>query len=188
MEARQAGGTSQHAGGVFSAGEDALVLAWSFADLLHAAHASRAGGMSAPPAPLRTWTDHTLPVSALCVGGCGQHDLIASSSADQTLRLWRLADASRDGVYTISLPAALTTIALHPRQKAAYAGGADGQLYAVPLLLTEAGAPGGGGEGGGSGGGHIAASASRAGPVRCITISADGTRLYSCSAESGINK
>ena len=42
-------------GYLLSAGEDAIVLAWSFAELLDAAHAHHVS-----PRPFRTWTDHTL--------------------------------------------------------------------------------------------------------------------------------
>ena len=177
-------------GYLISAGEDALVLAWSFADILHAAHAARVGGgLGASPTPMRTWTDHTLPVNALAVGGCGQHDLIASCSADQTMRFWRIADACRGGVHTVSLPAALTTLCLHPRHLAGYAGGVDGNLYAVPLLQPEStSTPSAAGGAGASGStpSILSACASRSGAVRSLVASLDGTRILSCGAEAGL--
>jgi pre-rRNA-processing protein IPI3 len=177
-------------GYVLSAGEDAIVLAWSFADLLHAAQARQAA-----PMPYRTWTDHALPVAALCVGACGQHDLIASASADQTVRLWRLSDACRGCLQTLELPAALTAIAAHPRHARLYAGGADGHLYGVPLLLETAPAS----DAASSSCSSAPAAAqfgapstlrssltSGSGALRSIVVSIDGTRLFSASADPGL--
>ena len=165
-------------GYLLSAGEDAIVLAWSFADLLHAAQSARdATGFAPAPTPYRTWTDHTLPVKALCVGGCGQHDLIASASADQTVRVWRLADASVGCLHAIALPSPLSAIAAHPRHEALYAGALDGRVFAIPLLAT----PSPEGEGA-----FRSAVASRSGAVRALVVSVDGLRLYSVGAESGL--
>ena len=79
-------------GFLLSAGEDAILLVWNVAGLLHAAHAR-----APAPSPLRTWTEHVLPISAIAVAPCGQHDLIGTASHDQTVRLWRLSDDSRKG-------------------------------------------------------------------------------------------
>ena len=175
-------------GYLLSAGEDAIVLAWSFAELLDAAHAHHVS-----PRPFRTWTDHTLPISALCVAPCGQHDLIGSAAADQTIRLWRLSDAVRGCIYAADLPAALTCLSAHPRHSCLYAGGAGGELFALPLLLdaitdaallsaatsaTSASLP--------IAGKLRTASASRAGPVRGVCATSDGARVVTVAAEPGV--
>ena len=162
-------------GFLISAADDAILNAWSFASLLHAAHTRRAD----PPTTFRTWTEHTLPIAALCVSPCGQHDLIASASADQTVRVWRLADSVRSSVHTADLPAALTTVAAHPRLSCLYVGGADGNLYVVPLLVESVAAV------------DARAAARRsstphAGALRALAVSTDGGRVFSCGVEPGL--
>ena len=160
-------------GFLLSAGEDAMLLAWSFTQLLHAAHTRQS------PTPYRTWAEHTLPISAICVASCGGHDLIASASTDQTVRLWRLSDDVRGCVHSAAFPVALTAVAIHPRHTCVYAGGTDGRLRLMPLLLevetsVEARTRSG------------LSSSPHANAVQCVGLSTDGTRLFSCAtAELG---
>ena len=199
-------------GYLLSAGADAIIFAWSFADLLRCAHDRR----GAPPNPYRTWSEHVLPVSSMCVASCGQHDLIASSSEDQTVRLWRLSDACRGCIHTSELPTVPTILAIHPRHSFVYAGGADGRLYSMATVLeevdeagklgaaggkrTRAGAPVAGGAAAAgtsmapglagaaatSDSGVRSALASRAGVLRGLAVSTDGTQVYTIAAEAGI--
>lgn len=162
-------------GFLLSAGEDAIVLAWNFASLLHAASTHSA----TPPSPVRTWTEHTLPIAALCVAACGQHDLLASASADQTVRIWRLADSARGCVHAADFPCALTAVAAHPRHSCLYAGGADGVIYPMPLLAETAATTGA----------RTAAartSTAHTGALRALSVSADGARLFSCATDPGL--
>lgn len=176
-------------GYLLSAGEDALVLAWSFADLLHSAH-----NRQAAPAPFRTWSDHTLPVSALCVASLGAHDLIASAAADQTVRLWRISEACKGCVHSIELPCALVAVAIHPHHSYIYAGGADGSLHSAGLLVEDAAGiqEAGGATGGGALGSTPSASgvrsavASRSGQLRSVAVSPDGTRCFTAGGEPGV--
>ena len=176
-------------GFLLSAGDDAIILAWRFAELLHAALAGQP-----PPPPWRTWSDHTLPISALCVAPCGQHDLVASASADQTVRLWRLSEYARGCIHWADLPAALTSLAIHPAHTAVYAGGADGRLHAVPLLTTAAELHAGSGIGRpaarsaahAAGPAALVSSGAHGGAVRSVCASIDGLRLLSCAGEAGV--
>ena len=115
-------------GFVVSAGEDAVVHAWNMAALLHAAATA-----AAAPRAYRTWTEHTLPVCALCTSPCGQHGLIGSASLDHTVKLWRLAEGVVGSVHSWPLDAPLSAIAAHPAHVALYAGTADGHVHALHL-------------------------------------------------------
>ena len=166
-----------HDGLLVSAGADAIVLVWSFASLLQAAEERRT-----PPPPLRTWTEHALPVRALAIGECGQHSLVASASDDHTLRVWRIAAAVTASVAAIELPSAATAVAVHPLHSALYAGGAGGEMWHVPLLAP----PGGAAAGGGPGAAAVAAAARHAGEVAAVVASADGLRVFSCAGAGGV--
>ena len=175
-------------GYILSAGEDALVLAWSFIELLHAAHTRQAA-----PQPFRTWSDHTLPVVALAVAPLGQHDLLASAADDQTIRLWRVSDACRGCIHSVELGSRPTCVAVHPSHSYAYAGGADGRLYAMALTLHEEGPEAGTPPPGSTSQVERArgrslrwADAADAGPVRSVASGSDGSLVYTCSVEPGI--
>ena len=172
-------------GYLISTGEDAAILAWDLAMLLLPTPALVMGSSPAP-SPWRTWTEHMLPASVLCIGGCGQHDLLASASTDQTVRLWRLADARRGCAGTMTLPSAITTLCIHPQHTAIYAGGIDGRVYGMTMLHSviaqSAAAP----HDCGAGSILLSASDSSSGPVRCVAVSPSGKRLYSISAELGV--
>ncbi|KOO53764.1 wd40 repeat-containing protein [Chrysochromulina tobinii] len=124
-------------GFLLSAGEDAILLAWNMANLLNAAR-TRQDGLT----PFRTWSEHMLPIGALCVAPCAQHDLIASASADQTVRVWRLSDSARTCVHHATFPTALTAVGAHPGHTSLYAGGltygSTGSLLAPFKKFAEA--------------------------------------------------
>ena len=162
-------------GFVLSAGEDAVILAWNLAELLHT------GFVREPmlDRPYRSWSEHTLSVNALCVAPLGQHDLIVSASTDQTVRVWRLADALNSSVCSAEFSEALTAAAIHPQHTTVYAGSVTGSIYPIPLLL-ETDTP------------RIArvqsmrSGASHSGQVRSICVSGDGLRLFSCGTDPGL--
>jgi len=164
---------------LISAGEDAQILAWNVAQLLQAA-----AEHIAPPPAMRSWTAHTLPISALSVAECGAHSLIASASLDQTVRLWRLSDSVRDCIFCVDFPSPLRCLAVHPLHASLYAGGTDGRIYPMPLLhqpheLLAAAGPAGTSR-------PAAASAAHDGAVRSLCVSTDGQRLFSCAGTGGV--
>ena len=161
-------------GFLLSAGEDAILLAWNMANLLNAAR-TRQDGLT----PFRTWSEHMLPIGALCVAPCGQHDLIASASADQTVRVWRLSDSARTCVHHATFPTALTAVGAHPGHTSLYAGGADGRIYPMPLLAETAAAVT-------ARAGSARTSTAHTGAVRALCVSLDGARLFSCGSEPGL--
>jgi pre-rRNA-processing protein IPI3 len=168
-------------------GEDTVVSAWSLASLLDPA----AGGGGAAPAPMYSWAEHSLPVTALACGGGGGGGgggaavLVASASADRTCKLWTLGGGHL--LRTIALPAALGAVALDACEATLYAGAVDGRVFEVPLNAAPPAAAGGGGTMAGAGAGAgAAASAVLEGHVRAITAlacTADGERVVSSSED-----
>ena len=113
-------------GFILTAGEDAILLLWSLPQLLHAA----SSGGPIPP-PVRTWTDHSLPVRSIAVAQCAGHDLVCSASTDHTIRVWRISEASRSHAmpirfrgylcappFLVRLPKAASTASLSQRPSA----------------------------------------------------------------------
>uniref|UniRef100_A0A7S0ILY4 Uncharacterized protein n=1 Tax=Calcidiscus leptoporus TaxID=127549 RepID=A0A7S0ILY4_9EUKA len=111
----------------------------------------------------------------MTAAACGQHSLLASASADQTVRLWRLSAATPECLHRAELGAPLTCVALHPDHRALYAGGTDGRVCAVPLLSTEQ-----------RGSDHAVGAASHLAAVCALLAAEDGRRLYSCAGEGGV--
>jgi pre-rRNA-processing protein IPI3 len=75
-------------------GEDGVVTAWlvaEVADLMAGTRFGGVGGMGGAGGggarPLRSWADHTLPVTAVVVGAGVGGPLVASASADRTVKL-----------------------------------------------------------------------------------------------------
>ena len=165
-----------HDGLLVTAGADAIVLVWSFASLLQAAEERRT-----PPPPLRTWTEHALPVRALAIGECGQHSLIASASDDHTLRVWRIAAAVTASVAAVEL------LRRHRRRRPPSPLGAlrrrsgrrDVARAAARAARRRA-------AGGGPGAAAVAAAARHAGEVAAVVASADGLRVFSCAGAGGV--
>ncbi|KAL1526968.1 hypothetical protein AB1Y20_015657 [Prymnesium parvum] len=161
-----------------SAGEDAVLLVWSLADVLHAAATS-----SAPPSPLRAWTDHSLAIRSLAVAPCGQHDLLCSAAADHTVRLWRVAEGVHGCLHCFDFPAPLASLAVHPLHSRVYAGATDGHIFAQPLSLQllelAADRPA-------AAGGAAKSAPAHAGPVSGLELAADGGRLFSCGGDGGV--
>ena len=167
-------------GYLLSAGEDAIINVWSFAQLLRAAEAA-----APAPRPFRTWTAHTLSVTALAVAHCGHNSLVVSSSLDQTVRVWRMAEDVKESVHGADLGAALTCVAVDPNHAAVYAGAADGRVLYASLLIdasellrpggpTQRAGPAAGGEAGEAGSGARAGLARHAAAVSAVCISSDG--------------
>ena len=154
-------------------GDDTVVHAWAVATLLDPAFSAAA------PMPLHAWSEHALPVTAVCCGGCGGGGgggLVASVGADRTARLWTLAGGFL--LRTIAFPAALTAVAIDACEAALYAGAVDGRIFEVCLnaVAVSSGIGGGGSSGGGVLEGHTRA-------VSSLSCSADGAHVVSASED-----
>ena len=159
---------------LITAAEDAVILVWALADLLRASLGSK------PPRPLRTWSDHNLPVTSLFSAECGQHMLVASSSLDQTVRVWRLSESSQGCLFCSNLEVPITCVAVDPAHRALYAGAADGSVFDIPLLRphdpvssddTLRPKP---------------ASTVHSTAVHSLCVSIDGEYVYSCASTGGV--
>ena len=125
-------------------GEDTLVNAWLLADVLDAT-AGQQLQMGGPLLqPLRSWSDHTLPVTCLAVGAGDAGALVASGSLDRTVKLRSLAGGGGGGglLRSVPLPSPVHSLALDPGEHALYAGCASGSIYEVDLVGGPAAAGG----------------------------------------------
>jgi hypothetical protein len=80
-----------------SGGGDTLVNAWLLAEVLDVSGSGGAPGApvqlagAAPLRPLHSWSDHTLPVTALAVGAGGAGAIVVSASLDRSVKVRALA-------------------------------------------------------------------------------------------------
>lgn len=82
---------------LISGGEDTLVHAWLLIDLLDAAAAGPglgAGFAGAAPAALHSWSEHSLPVTAILCGAGAADPYVASVSIDRTCKIYSLAQGA----------------------------------------------------------------------------------------------
>ena len=154
-----------------TAGEDTVVSAWSLSSLLDPAAGGTSGGV---PTPLHSWAEHSLPVTSLACGngGGGGACLVASASSDRTCKLWTLGGGHL--LRTVSLPAALCSVALDACEATLYAGAADGRVFEVPLNAAPSAAMDG------------AAAAVLEGHTRAVSAiacTADGERVVTASED-----
>ena len=153
-----------------TAAEDALVHAWSLADVLCAR-----SGVSGDAKPLATWSEHSLPVTGLCcsrAGGAGS--LVASSSLDHTCRVWRLGRAK--ALCAVSCPSPLLCCCLDGQEQRVYAGGRCGSVFEVSLTGAVAGEAG-----------RVTRTLrGHAGAVTSVGCCADGGTLVSSSEDGSV--
>jgi pre-rRNA-processing protein IPI3 len=122
--------------------------------------------------PMHTWSGHTLSVQAIHCGGAaatsgGTTAVVATASADRTVRLWSLSTGRL--LLALDVPAggaAATAVCLDPGEHSVYVGGADGAVYEASLAGGGGGGAGGGQDGGGRGSAEAAAAAAAASAAR----------------------
>ena len=87
---------------LLSGGEDTLVHAWLLLDVLDAAGGSGAGppfgAGGGAPASLHSWSEHTLPVTALLCGAGLGDPLVASVSLDRSCKMYSLAQGTDENI------------------------------------------------------------------------------------------
>ena len=141
---------------LYTAGEDGVVNAWCLLDLVDR-DATATESMNAVR-PFRTWSEHHLPVTSLCIlPGTGRGSTrLVSSSLDRNLVMMELGDGGggTNGrtLARMCLPSGLRTVTTDPNGGRLYCGGVDGTIYVVDLceyaIRVSSESDGGGGGGG----------------------------------------
>lgn len=128
---------SDSGGVLVSCGEDTLVCAWLLTEVLdtqrdHQAAAAAAAMSTARVEPLHTWSEHTLPVTCLCLGMSEGSAVLATASLDRSIKLWSLATGQL--LRSITLPAGVTSVTMDAGEHVLLAGCADGSIYEASLV------------------------------------------------------
>ncbi|XP_032032290.1 WD repeat-containing protein 18 isoform X2 [Hylobates moloch] len=115
-------GDSSH---FISGGKDCLVLAWSLCSVLQA-------DPSRIPAPWHVWSHHTLPITDLHCGFGGPLARVATSSLDQTVKLWEVSSGELllSVLFDVSIMAVTMDLAEHHM----FCGGSEGSIFQVDLF------------------------------------------------------
>ena len=157
------GGTELVAGS-----DDSLVTVWSLSGVMETV---RSGG--GQPRPLHTFSDHTMPVSALVVGAGVNDPYIYTCSLDHRLTVRSLVSGRL--LASVTLPSPLTSLAVDPLEYCAYMGSNNGCCYKVSFVgeATEKNR-----EGASSPSPSLAATyRSQSGQVTCLALSKSGQHL-----------
>ena len=131
---------------LFTAGEDGVVNAWCLLDLVDQDSSSSGTPSMGAVHPYRTWSEHHLPVTSVCVlsgSGCGSTRLV-SSSLDRNLIIMELGGSrssskSLDGssgartLARICLPSGLHSVISDSSSGRLFGAGSDGNIYCVDL-------------------------------------------------------
>lgn len=88
-----------------------------------------------PPDTSPHRSDHSLPVTSICVGVGEVNAVVATASLDRSVKLWSIATGTL--LRTVALPAAATAVAFDSGEHALYAGCSDGRIFEASLLGQE---------------------------------------------------
>ncbi|XP_035141732.3 WD repeat-containing protein 18 [Callithrix jacchus] len=108
-----------------SGGKDCLVLAWSLCSVLQA-------DPSRIPAPRHVWSHHTLPITDLHCGFGGPLARVATSSLDQTVKLWEVS--SGELLLSVLFDLAIMAVTMDLAEHHLFCGGSDGSIFQVDLF------------------------------------------------------
>uniref|UniRef100_A0ABI8A881 WD repeat-containing protein 18 n=2 Tax=Felis catus TaxID=9685 RepID=A0ABI8A881_FELCA len=114
-------GDSSH---FLSGGKDCLVLVWSLCSVLQA-------DPSRTPAPRHVWSRHTLPITDLHCGFGGPLARVATSSLDQTVKLWEVS--SGELLLSVLFDVAIVAVTMDLAEHHLFCGGSDGSIFQVDL-------------------------------------------------------
>lgn len=108
---------------IVAGSEDSLVTVWSVARVL--SQQSQQGS-------LHTWSDHTMPISQVCIGAGVTDPYVYVCSLDHTISVRSLLSGRL--LQKVTLPSALTSIALDPLEYCAYVGSSSGNIFSVSFI------------------------------------------------------
>ncbi|XP_038311716.1 WD repeat-containing protein 18 isoform X1 [Canis lupus familiaris] len=114
-------GDSSH---FLSGGKDCLVLAWSLCSVLQV-------DPSRTPAPRHVWSRHTLPITDLHCGFGGPLARVATSSLDQTVKLWEVS--SGELLLSVLFDVGIMAVTMDLAEHHLFCGGSDGSIFQVDL-------------------------------------------------------
>ena len=136
-----------------SGSEDSLITVWSLSSVMETV---RSGG--GQPRPLHTFSDHTMPISALVVGAGASDPYVFSCGLDHKLSVRSLVSGRL--LASVSLPSPLTCIAVDPLEYCAYMGSNNGCCYKVSFVGEE-----------------METYRSQSGQITCLALSKSGQHL-----------
>uniref|UniRef100_A0A8C8RMV9 WD repeat-containing protein 18 n=1 Tax=Pelusios castaneus TaxID=367368 RepID=A0A8C8RMV9_9SAUR len=107
-----------------SGGKDCLGLVWNLYSTLQAEP-------SEIPDPRHVWSRHSLPITDLCCGFGGPLARVATSSLDQTVKLWEIS--SGELLLSVLFDMGIMAVALDLSEYHMFCGGMDGSIFQVDL-------------------------------------------------------
>uniref|UniRef100_A0A452TGE5 WD repeat-containing protein 18 n=1 Tax=Ursus maritimus TaxID=29073 RepID=A0A452TGE5_URSMA len=114
-------GDSSH---FLSGGKDCLVLVWSLCSVLQV-------DPSRTPSPRHVWSRHTLPITDLHCGFGGPLARVATSSLDQTVKLWEVS--SGELLLSVLFDVGIMAVTMDLAEHHLFCGASDGSIFQVDL-------------------------------------------------------
>ncbi|XP_028259930.1 WD repeat-containing protein 18 [Parambassis ranga] len=107
-----------------SGGKDNLALVWSLHSVIQL-------DISHTPEPRHVLSRHTLPITDLHCGLMGPQARVATSSLDQTVKVWELS--SGELLLSVLFDVAVMSVTFDPCEYFIFCGGSDGNIFQVSL-------------------------------------------------------
>lgn len=114
---------------IVAGSEDSLVTVWSVSRVMHSLVEPHDATLRQPR---YTWSDHTMPISDIVIGGGVAEPYVYICSLDHRVSVRSLVSGRLMGM--ITLPSALTALAVDPLEYHAYAGSSTGRIYKVSFV------------------------------------------------------